>query len=74
MSSPAAMRLVAKGELRPLDGAQVFHARGRHGTYLVTFWKGTSTCSCPAGRRGVRCYHQEAGDIFLARETSEAAA
>lgn len=59
----SAHELIADGAIIPLRSV-VFTAVSTDGT--ETYKTAPTACSCPAGRKGSRCYHQLAARMLLA--------
>ncbi len=58
-----ARRLVEQGRGSRHGSAHI--VRGNGGNY--TLWLDQESCSCPAGRKGVYCYHKLACELFEQR-------
>jgi uncharacterized Zn finger protein len=66
-----AISLVTNGGITENTYARIFEARGSTGaTYVVVLGAGESgtSCTCPAGREGRRCYHVAAARLLVAKE------
>ena len=59
-----ARRLVEQGRVKRCGDAHIVN-NGKGTSYTV--WRDQDSCSCPAGRKGMHCYHRVAVEIFESR-------
>ena len=59
-----ARRLVEQGRVKRCGDAHIVN-NGKGTSY--TLWRDQDSCSCPAGRKGMHCYHRLAVEVFESR-------
>ena len=59
-----ARRLVEQGRVKRCGDAHIVN-NGKGTSYTV--WRDQESCSCPAGRKGMHCYHRVAVEVFESR-------